>query len=482
MTTLDPTLPAPPVVAGRARTRALLGISLGYFMVLLDMTVLSVAEPDLARSLGSSVAGLQWAVSGYTVVFGALLLTAGAVADRFGAHRSFRVGITAFGVGSLLCAWAPDLWTLVALRGFLGVAAAACVPASMAIITVVYPVPAERAKAVAVWAALSGAALAVGPIAGGLLVDLFDWRAIFLINVPIAAATLALTAGRTVVCPRGERAIDWTSQVAACAALALGTDALIAAGSGTATHAAWSAGGTLVAGLVFVGSERRSASPVLQPAILRSRGTMAALFAGAAVNFTMAGVLFVLPLLFRRTLELTPLETGLAFLPMTLPFAFNPLLTGRIVARSGARLPMITGLALLSAGGLVFTVAVLTGSAYPMPAIGLVCTGFGVSFALPALVTTVITTAPEGTAGAAGGLLNAVRQIGATIGVAAMGAFVTVGAAGDSHDLAYALLLPTIVCAIAGVAVAVSSRRSRVLVSATGFDGDRAAAMPGARR
>jgi DHA2 family methylenomycin A resistance protein-like MFS transporter len=178
-----------------------------------------------------------------------------------------------------------------------------------------------------------------------------------------------------------------------------------------------------------------------------------ALLAGAAVNFTMTGVLFVLSLLFQQTLHLTPLETGLAFLPMTLPFAFNPLLTGRIVAKTGPRKPVMAGLSLLTAGGLVFGGAVLTGSTYPVIAIGLLCTGFGVSFALPALVTTVIATAPEGTAAAAGGLLNAIRQIGATLGVAVMGAFVTVGDTGANHDAAYALLLSAAICAAAGLGV-----------------------------
>jgi EmrB/QacA subfamily drug resistance transporter len=444
-----------PAGAGRSRTRAfsLLGISLGYFMVLLDMTVLSVAEPDLARSLGGSVAGLQWVVTGYTVVFGALLLSAGAVADRFGAHRAFRVGIAVFGLGSLLSTLAPDLWTLVALRAVLGVAAAACVPASMAMITRLYPAPAERAKAVAVWAAISGVALAAGPVAGGLLVHLAGWRAIFLINGPLAAVTLALTAGRAVQCPRTDRAIDWAAQLAACAGLGLGTDALIALGSGSVAHASWSAVGALAAGTAFAVMERRSANPVLVPAMLRRRGMRPALLAGAAVNFTMSGVLFVLPLLFQQTLHLTPLETGLAFLPMTLPFGFNPLLTGRIVAKAGPRSPVIAGLGLLTAGGLVLGGAVLTGSAYLVIAIGLVCIGFGVSFALPALVTTVITTAPEGTAGAAGGLFNAIRQVGATLGVAVMGAFATVGHPGTGHDTAYALLLSAAICAVAGLGV-----------------------------
>ena len=179
-----------------------------------------------------------------------------------------------------------------------------------------------------------------------------------------------------------------------------------------------------------------------------------ALFAGAAVNFTMIGVLFVLPLLFRQYRHLTPLQTGAAFLPMTLPTAFNPLLTGRTVARTGPWRPVLAGLGLLATAGLVLGAAILAGTPYAVPADGLACAGFGVSFALPALTTAVLTTAPDGAGGAAGGLLNAVRQAGATVGVGAMGAFVTVGGTGTGHGTAYALLLGTAVCAAAGLAVA----------------------------
>lgn len=439
-----------PPTDARTRRFALLGISLGYFMVLLDMTVLSVAEPDLARSLGSSVAGLQWAVAGYTVVFGALLLSAGAVADRIGAHRAFRVGIGTFALCSLLSAFAPDLWTLVGLRALLGGAAAACVPASMAMISLLYPEPAARARALAAWAATSGAALAAGPIIGGSLVDLAGWRAIFIVNVPLALVTLALTAGRGVRAPRGDRVIDWRAQLAACVTLGLLTDALIAFGSGALPHAAGAATGALTAGIAFGRLERRTSAPVLAPAVLRVRGMPALLGAGAAVNFTMAAALFVLPLLFQQTLRLTPAQTGVAFLPMTLPFAFNPLLTGRIVARAGPRRPVLAGLALLAVGGVVFAGAILSGASYPVLVGGLVCTGFGVSLALPALVTAVVASAPSGSAGAAGGLLNAVRQVGATVGVAAVGAFVTVGQV-DGSGTAYALLVCTGVCVAAAV-------------------------------
>ncbi|WP_261985980.1 MFS transporter [Microbispora sp. CSR-4] len=441
--------PAPP-----GRTRALAGIALGYFMVLLDTTVLSVAEPDLARSFGGAgVTGLQWTVTGYTLVFGAALLTAGSVADRYGAHRVFRVAVAAFGLGSLLSALAPSLWALVGLRALLGLAAAGCVPASMAMIARLYPVPAERAKAVAVWAATSGAALVAGPVAGGALPALAGWRAIFVINGPLAAVPLALTAGGAVRCPRGDRRIDWAAPILACAAVALLTDMLIALGARSFVHAAWSACATAVAVCAFAVRERRGHAPVLAPAVLRAPGVPGALLAGAAGNFAMSGGLFVLPLLFQQELGLTPGKIGAALLPMTLPFAVNPLLTGRIVARSGPRPPVLAGLGLLAAGGVAFGAAVWAGASYPLLLAGLVATGFGVSFALPALATLIVTAAPEGTAGVAGGLLNAVRQCGATIGVAITGAFITVGVP-DHHGAAYALVVPAVVCAAAAVAVA----------------------------
>ncbi|MFG1805258.1 MFS transporter [Streptomyces sp. NPDC049040] len=444
---------------------ALLGVALGYFMVLLDMTVLSVAEPDLSHALGGSVAGLQWAVTGYTVAFGALLLSAGAAADRFGAHRLFRGGVAVFGAGSLLCAAAPHLWVLVVLRAVLGAAAAACVPSSMALITRLYPDPAGRARAVAVWAAVSGAALAAGPIAGGLLVGLAGWRAVFLVNVPIALLTLALVSGKAVHCPAApSRRIDLAGQALACAALALGTDALIALGGHGWTHTAWSCGAALVAGVLFAVRERRSASPVLSRVVLRAPGMAAMLLAGAAVGFTLTGALFVLPLLLQQRLGYSAVGTGLAFLPMTLPTAFNPLLTGRVVARTGPRGPVLAGLCLLTAGAAVMGAAVWTGAPYALLAAGLAAAGFGVSCALPALTTAVITLAPEGAAGAAGGLFNALRQLGATLGVAVLGAFVTVaphrGAGRADHGVAGALLLAAAVCA-AAAAVAAAGRRAR---------------------
>lgn len=179
-------------VLTRTTPRSLLGLSLAYFLVLLDTTVLVVALPGLRASLGGSFAGQQWAVNGYTVAFAASLLTGGAVSDRYGAARVFRAGVVAFGGVSLLCALAPGLWALVGLRALLGLAGALCLSSSLGLIAQLYPDPAGRARAMGVWAAVSGTALAAGPLAGGLLVGLYGWRAVFLINPVLAVAALVL--------------------------------------------------------------------------------------------------------------------------------------------------------------------------------------------------------------------------------------------------------------------------------------------------
>lgn len=449
--------------SGRRHAVTLTGISLGYFMVLLDMTVLSVAEPDLASSLGTSMAQLQWAVTGYTAAFAALLLSAGAAADRYGAERLFRSGIAVFALASLLSSAATGLWMLLVLRAVSGAAAAACVPASMAMIARIYPAPAARARAVSVWAAVSGAAVAAGPLVGGALVGAAGWRSVFLVNVPIGLVVLGLTWTRTVTCPRGDRRIDWPAQLAAAAALALLTDTLIAAGARTWAHTVWSSAGFAVSALAFYRLERGSPAPVVHRDLLRSAGVRAGLLAAAVANFALAGALFVLPLLLWHERRLTPLEVGLVLLPLTVPFATNPPLTGRVVARTGPRRPVLAGLALLTAGGVVLACTVFSDGSYAWLALGLLLTGFGISCVLPALVAAVIGAAPEGAAGAAGGLLNAVRQVGATLGVALMGAVAAV-------DTGWALLLSAAFCALAWLVFAVT--RPPGAVPGSGPDGE----------
>ncbi|GAA3554371.1 MFS transporter [Nonomuraea rosea] len=406
------------------------GFSLAYFLVILDTTVLTIALPDLSASLGGSLAGQQWAVNAYTVAFAACLLAGGAVADRYGAARVFKAGVAAFGVLSLLSAAAPDLGVLIALRALLGVAGALCTGGSLGLLAEMFPVPAARARATGLWAAITGSALAVGPLLGGVLVDLYGWRAVFLINPPIAL--ISLLAMRRARSPRGHRLIDWWVQVLACVFLGLVAEALIDSSlvAGLLALAA-------LAGLVL--AERRSHAPALPGGLLAA--TWPELLAGAVANFAFSGALFVLTLFFQDTRQLTPMAAGLAFLPLTLPMTVNPLLTGRLVARYGPRPPIFCGLALLAIGlaGLALTDVLVP---------WLVVMGFGLSFVLPALMAGMVNSAPPGTAGTAGGVLNAFRQVGATLGVAVLG--------GLSRPLLAAAVLVSLTCLCYG---AVGSRR-----------------------
>ncbi|MEV0993601.1 MFS transporter [Nonomuraea sp. NPDC050202] len=412
------------------------GFSLAYFLVILDTTVLTIALPDLRASLGGSAAGQQWAVNAYTVAFAACLLTGGAVADRYGAARVFKLGVAAFGVVSLLSAAAPDLGVLIGLRALLGVAGALCTGGSLGLLAEMFPERAARARATGLWAAITGSALAAGPLLGGVLVDLYGWRAVFLLNPPIAL--ISLLSMRGVVSPRGRRAIDWWVQVLACVFLGLVAEALI----GSAPVAGLLALAVLAA---LVLAERRSHAPALPGGLLAA--TWPELLAGTVANFAFSGALFVLTLLLQDTRHLSPMATGLAFLPLTLPMTVNPLLTGRLVARYGPRPPILGGLALVAAG---LAGTALTGVLTPW----LVVLGFGLSFVLPALMAGMVNSAPPGTAGAAGGVLNAFRQVGATLGVAVMGVI--------GRPLLVAAVLAALTCA----GYALAARRARSAATA----------------
>ncbi|EOD58440.1 MFS transporter [Amycolatopsis vancoresmycina] len=340
--------------------RLLIGLSLGYFLVMLDTTIVTVALPALSSSLPAQ----QWISNGYTLTFAVFLLPAGAWSDRFGARRVFFLGLGSFAALSGLSALSFSTSLLIALRALLGVAGALLVPSSLSLIAAAWPAPAARAKAMGVWAALSGTGLVAGPVLGGLLTEAFGWRAIFLVNVPVAVVATALSRPAPSTPPRPGR--------------------------------------------------------MLPARLFRVRAFPLGLVAGAIVNFGLSGVLFVLSLYFQETRGYPPSATGLTFLPLTIPTAFNPILTGRMVARFGPRIPAVSGF-LLMAGG-TFVQACSTSAVLSVVALALL--GFGVSLAIPALLTAVVAAAPPDLTGVAGGALNAARQAGAVLGVAVLGAVV----------------------------------------------------------
>lgn len=447
----------------RGRTGLLLaGLCAGYFMVLLDMTVVTVGLPAIRADLGGGIGGLQWTVDAYVVAFGALVLTMGSVSDRLGARRTFAAGCWLFALASAAAGTAPSLAALVAARVAQGVGGAALLPASLTLIARAFPEPARRTRAVGAYATITGCALAAGPLAGGVLVDAVGWRAIFFVNLPIAGLGTLLT-GRLVAAdpPGAARRIDVPGQLCAVAAPAALTFACIQGG-----HGGYDAPAVLAAGAVAVAAvallvavERRSAHPMLPPGLLRIPVVRGGLVSGALINFAMSGVLFVLPLAFEQARGWSALRAGLAFLPLTLPTAFNPVLTGRLVARVGARGPIAAGFVLATVGTAVAASAGVRGP-YAIVAAGLASLGIGISLVLPSLVAAVIAASPPEHVGVASGALNASRQLGGVLAVALAGGLLAGGAGVGATPRALAAM-----AVATGLGAVLSARRPSALRS-----------------
>ncbi|GAA4601535.1 MFS transporter [Actinoallomurus liliacearum] len=415
----------------RQRTRALplVAICLGYFMVIIDATAVSLSLPALGRDLGGGLGVLQWVVDGYTLAFATLLLSAGALGDRVGPHRVFCAGLTLFTVASAACGLAPTAGALVVARLVQGAAAAILVPSSLALLQAAHPDPRAQARAVGVWGGVAGIAAAFGPVVGGVLTDAASWRLVFFVNVPIGLAALLLTV-RYVVRPEGHgrRGLDLGAQAAAVAALGLLTFALI-----QARTRGWVSpivlGGLAVAVLsaaAFVAVERRSADPMLPLGLFRSAAFSGGNAVGLLINLGFYGQLFVVSLFFQDVRRMSPTPAGLALVPEGILVSLASFLSGRMTGRSGTRPTMLIGL-VTGAAGLFALMAVGRSTPYPLLMIPLLAAGFGMAFTMPAATTTVVGAAPPERAGVASGAINAARQVGSTVGVALLG---TLGAGG----------------------------------------------------
>ncbi len=331
-----------------ARPRlALAAICVGFFLVLLDTTILNVALPQIGRDLNASTSGLQWVVNAYTIAFAALLLSGGALSDRLGTLRIYVLGMAGFGVASLLCAAAPALGLLIAGRALQGLAAAAMVPSSLSLIAHTFPEPRERARAVGIWIGSSGLAAALGPILGGILVEYVDWRAVFVINLPVVIAGILVARRHVPAVPKGPgRALDLPGQALAIVFLTSLTAALIETGDhGWSSPWVWGTLAVAAMSLVaLLAVERRHRDPVVPIALFRNPRFAAGNTIGALVNLGYYGQLFVLSLYFQDVLGYSPLRAGLAFLPLFASTFFISWAAGRMTARWGPARPMAIGL------------------------------------------------------------------------------------------------------------------------------------------
>ena len=400
--------------------------SFAFAVIQLDVTIVNVALPRISEELGASLAQLQWVVDAYTLGFAALLLSAGVVVDRLGAKRVFSAGFVGFALTSLACGLAPGSGFLNFTRSIQGIGAALLVPSSL---TVLNEACAHdwrlRARAIGIWTAAGGVAIAAGPVVGGLLVSWLGWRSIFFVNVPICAFGLILTlrcVPPSQVAKEEHRSFDLPGQALAIVALTALIGAVIEARPLGISHPVVMAGCLLaLAGTIgFIAVEARTASPMLPLQFFRLPGFTPAVAFGVLVNCAYYGIIFVLSLYLQKTMGYSTVQAGLAFLPLTGTFIASNMASGWMVGKTGSRAPMVLG-AVIGAVGYLLLIRLDAQATFiqMLPAFLLIPAGMGL--AVPAMTTSILSSVDRARSGTASAVLNAARQVGGAIGVAAFG-------------------------------------------------------------
>lgn len=455
-----PPIPAPAQERPQGRHKlGFFGICLGYFAIILDGSVLNVAIPTIRHQLGSSMAGAQWVLNGYTLTLAALLLTAGALGDRVGLRRTLLHGLLLFTLASAACAAAPDTGVLIAARAVQGIGAASLLPATLALIPHLFPEETAQARAAVVWVATGSISMAVGPLVGGVLIDTVGWRAIFLINLPIGLISMALVWLSVPETARQPTQVDRSGQLTATAALALLTAGLIEAGS-----AGWTAPATLsllaaavLAGVGFRYSLHRSDHPLLPPTFLAHRARAGAVTSAGLMGFLFYGSLFVMSLYFQQLHGWSPGAAGVALLPMTIGSTVGPLLLYRpLSARYGHRVMLLAGFICCALGVVVLAVSG-TDSSYPTTAVGLLLIGVASTMTFSALTSLLMASVPKAQSGLASGVQNTTRQGGALIAVSVLGALLNGASPRDRLPFALTVL---VVAAAIGITTGVLTLRT----------------------
>ncbi|WP_028808733.1 MFS transporter [Streptomyces canus] len=418
----------------------------GFSLITLDTSVVNVALPFISSSLGGGVSGLQWVVDAYTLAFAALLLSSGALTDRVGASRAFAMGIVMFTISSVVCGLSPNLLALIVARTVQGSAAALVLPASLALVRQAYTDPVKRARAVTAWAAGGSVSMALGPIAGGALTTLWDWRAVFFINLPAGAVALLLL----VRAPRSKRnpaPLDLPGQ--GLAIVALTSLAVAAIEEGKIRLIAIPIAMAAIA--AFFLTEARQAHPIVPFDLFRNPAVRIAIAAGAACSVAFYGVVFLFSLSLAMHEDRSALDVGLVFLPMTGLIAVTNVLSGRLAERYGPWLPMAVGQSLAAIGALIL---LLVGAGTPagLVSVLLVPMGLGCALALPPLTALMMDAVPAERAGLAAGVLNAARQMAGGLAIAGFGSLV-------AHDFAEGMRLSLMISAgLLGVTAVATSK------------------------
>ena len=430
------------LVAGHATAKherhglILFTMCLGVFIAQLDSTVVYLGVKHIGDDLGSGVSQLQWVLDVYNLFYASLLLTGGTLGDLYGRTRIFVIGITLVAFGSLVCALAPNSATLITGRAVTGVGAALELPSSLAILAVTYKDAVERGRAIGIWASCNGLAMAIGPTLGGLLVDTAGWRSIFYVVIPVCVLGVAL-ALRSVPeshNPEG-RSLDPVGQLLAIAALSALSFVVIEGG-----HWGWTspvilalAAVALAAGALFHAVEARQRGAMVPLDIFAKAPFNASLAIAGLMTFGMYAMTFLTPLYLQSVRGATALMAGLLLVPMSLTFVAVSQASGPLMKRIGARAMMASGMALMGGGLLLLTAISATTSLIAIE-VALIVIGVGLGMNTGPVNAVAVANVPPARSGTASGLLNTARMVGATLGIAVLGAIFAAHAGGGTAD------------------------------------------------
>jgi len=416
------------------RWQALIVLAMSLLIVSVDNTILNVGLPTIRDELDASSSQLQWIVDSYLLVFAVLLLIAGTLGDRFGRKKALTLGLVVFGTGSLFAAMSSGSTELIASRALMGVGAAAIMPTTLSILTNIFPED-ERPKAIAIWAAVSGMGIAIGPISGGFLLEHFDWTSIFLVNIPIVAA--GLVAGAILIPESRDpepKKLDFPGAGLSIAGLTAIVWGLIEASergwTDTKILGAFAAGSAILAG--FIAWERHSSHPMLDVSVFRNLRFSAASISVAFVFFALMGVVYFLTIYLQSVMGYTAFEAGIRMLPVAGGLIGVTKISVEATKRLGTKVVVALGLGTV-AGALYLLGTCGVDTGYGRVAIALSMMGVGMSLAMSPATDSIMGSLPKAKAGIGSAMNDVVREVGGTLGVAVLGS-VLASSYGDGMD------------------------------------------------
>ncbi|MBW4454718.1 MAG: MFS transporter [Nostoc indistinguendum CM1-VF10] len=411
----------------RVKAVTLAAMCFALFMANLDDTVMNMALPKIQTSLGSGLSGLQWILNAYTLPAASLVLPSGTLGDIYGRKRVFLSGLVIFTIASVICGFAPSLSILIAGRALQGIGAAALVPGSLSIIADTFPEPKEKAKALGIWAAVSGLALVAGPVLGGLLVDTLGWQSVFFLNLPLGAIAFRVTSRvvRESKDPNRQR-LDLPGLLLSVIFLGSLTYALTEGNAGL-----WRspliilllmvAGLSLVA---FLFVESRSSHPMLPLSLFQNSTFTVVNIVEILVFFTLVSLLFIFSLFLQQVQGYSATAAGLRFLPMNGAFVIASICSGWFASRFGWRFTITTGLILASIATFSL-IRINANTEYGVILWSLILSGFGSGLTLAPLAAVGLSSAPSTKVGIASAVINASNRLGNILGVAIQGTILT---------------------------------------------------------